>query len=66
MNRDANTLRVKLNLGNFADPFYNVAPVDRADISKALMTCIQNGEVESDRNGGWQLTAKGRENQPKA
>jgi hypothetical protein len=56
MTLSADILRVKLNLGNFADPFYNVKRAERPDIQAALELCIRSGEIVPDGFGGWKLT----------
>jgi hypothetical protein len=61
MNLDANKLRIELNIGNFADPFYNVERQDRAAMECALASCVLAGEVASDKQGGWELTLKGKQ-----
>lgn len=56
-----NQLRVRINLMNFADPFYNVNPQDRPDIAAALAKLVRYGRVVRRVDGFYEL-AKGREN----
>ena len=64
MNMDANTLRVKLNLENYGDPFYDTKPPDRAGMQAALDTLVRRGQIKKDSNGHyaiirWQSTGRG-------
>lgn len=54
------TGRVRINLLNFCDPFYNTMPVERPFMEAALNDLIHAGEVTTDGTGGWKL--KSREN----
>lgn len=52
------TGRVRINLLNFCDPFYNTMPVERPFMEAALNDLIHAGEVTTDGTGGWKLKSR--------
>jgi hypothetical protein len=63
MNTEANRTKVRANIANFCDPYFNEPLAARIGLQSALFALIQAGEVENDGACGYRITAKGRENQ---